>query len=84
VNRFIDSLIGLGGFAGSDHGVAVTTMILRHQERIAKIERGLDAGGRGPPRSLKALGVQPDVGRQYKIDSEHWVGGILEFARLWS
>jgi hypothetical protein len=30
--------------------------------------------------------LQPDVGRQFKklIGAEHWVGGILEFARLWS
>jgi ABC-type enterochelin transport system permease subunit len=29
--------------------IAVTTMILRHQERIAKIERGIDPDG-GSPR----------------------------------
>ena len=44
--------------------------------------------------SLVALGNQPDVGRQCNnriritvhrklLGAEHWVGGDLEFARLW-
>jgi hypothetical protein len=28
--------------------IAITTMILKHQERIAKIERGIDPDGPGP------------------------------------
>jgi len=28
--------------------IAITIMILRHQERIAKIERGIDPDGRWP------------------------------------
>jgi hypothetical protein len=48
VNRFMDSVFGLGPFlipisaiviAGI---IAVVKMILSHQERIAKIERGID------------------------------------------
>jgi hypothetical protein len=54
--RLVDSIVGLGGLlvpivALIVGGViAVTTMILRHQERIAKIERGMDPDA-GPPRS---------------------------------
>jgi hypothetical protein len=46
--RLVDSIIGLGGLlvpivAIVVGGViAVVTMILKHQERIAKIERGID------------------------------------------
>jgi hypothetical protein len=48
VNRFIDGVFGLGVFlipiAAIVIGgvISVTKMILRHQERIAKIERGID------------------------------------------
>jgi hypothetical protein len=44
----VDAIVGLGGLlvpivAILVGGViAITTMILRHQERIAKIERGID------------------------------------------
>jgi hypothetical protein len=55
MNRFMDSVLSLGGLlvpivaiivCGA---IAITTMILRHQERIAKIERGIDPDG-GPPQ----------------------------------
>ena len=55
MNRFMDSVIGLGGLLVPivaiivGGAVAITTMILRHQERIAKIERGMDPDA--PPRS---------------------------------
>jgi hypothetical protein len=42
--------------------VAIATMILRHQERIAKIERGIDPDA--PPRVWRD---QPDVGRQWEL-----------------
>jgi hypothetical protein len=53
VNRFIDSIVGLGGLLVPivaiivGGAIAVTTMILKHQERIAKIERGIDPDGPG-------------------------------------
>lgn len=46
--RLMDSILGLGGLLVPivaiivGGAVAITTMILRHQERIAKIERGID------------------------------------------
>jgi hypothetical protein len=51
--RLIDSVMGLGPLlipisailVGG--AIAITTMILRHQERIAKIERGIDPDGPG-------------------------------------
>jgi ABC-type enterochelin transport system permease subunit len=52
--RLVDSIVSLGGLlvpivALIVGGViAVTTMILRHQERIAKIERGIDPDASGP------------------------------------
>jgi len=48
VNRFMESVFGLGPFlipiAAIVIGgvIAVVKMILSHQERIAKIERGID------------------------------------------
>jgi hypothetical protein len=55
VNRMFDSIIGLGPFlipivailVGG--AIAITAMVHRHNERIAKIERGIDPDG--PPRS---------------------------------
>jgi ABC-type enterochelin transport system permease subunit len=49
--RLVDSIMGLGGLlvpivAIIVGGViAIATMILKHQERIAKIERGIDPDG---------------------------------------
>ena len=49
--RLVDSIVGLGGLLVPIEAIivggaiAVTTMILRHQERIAKIERGIDPDG---------------------------------------
>jgi hypothetical protein len=46
--RLVDSIMGLGGLLVPiiallvGGAIAITTMILRHQERIAKIERGID------------------------------------------
>jgi hypothetical protein len=48
VNRFMDSVFGLGPFLIPISAIviggiiAVVKMILSHQERIAKIERGID------------------------------------------
>jgi hypothetical protein len=53
--RLVDSIIGLGGLLVPivaivvGGAVAITTMILRHNERIAKIERGIDPDA--PPRA---------------------------------
>jgi len=52
--RLVDSIIGLGGLLVPivaivvGGAVAITTMILRHNERIAKIERGIDPDGQSP------------------------------------
>jgi hypothetical protein len=52
--RLVDSIVSLGGLLVPivaiivGGAIAVTTMILRHQERIAKIERGIDPDGPGP------------------------------------
>jgi len=54
VNRLIDAIFGLGGLlvpicAILVGGViAITAMLIRHHERIAKIERGMDPDA--PPR----------------------------------
>ena len=56
MNRLMDGIFGLGVFlipiAAIVIGgiISVTKMILRHQERIAKIERGIDPDA-GTPRS---------------------------------
>jgi len=48
VNRLIDSIFGLGGLLVPISAIlvggviAITAMIIRHNERIAKIERGID------------------------------------------
>ena len=53
--RLVDSIVSLGGLLVPITAiivggvVAVATMILRHQERIAKIERGIDPDA--PPRA---------------------------------
>jgi hypothetical protein len=50
----MESILSLGGLLVPivaiivGGAVAVTTMILRHQERVAKIERGIDPDA--PPR----------------------------------
>jgi hypothetical protein len=49
----MESMLGLGGLLVPIVAIivggiiAVTTMILRHQERIAKIERGIDPDASG-------------------------------------
>jgi hypothetical protein len=46
--RLMDSIIGLGGLLVPivaiivGGAIAIVTMVLKHQERIAKIERGID------------------------------------------
>jgi hypothetical protein len=53
--RLVDSIMGLGGLLVPivaiivGGAIAITTMVLRHQERIAKIERGIDPDA-GAPR----------------------------------
>jgi hypothetical protein len=55
MNRIIDSVFGLGALLVPivailvGGAIAITGMIHRHQERIAKIERGIDPDA--PPRS---------------------------------
>ncbi len=50
----VDSIVGLGGLLVPivallvGGAIAITAMILKHQERIAKVERGLDPDA--PPR----------------------------------
>jgi hypothetical protein len=52
--RLVDSITSLGGLLVPiiallvGGAIAITTMILRHQERIAKIERGIDPDVSGP------------------------------------
>jgi hypothetical protein len=54
--RLIDAITSLGGLLVPivavivGGAIAITAMILRHQERIAKIERGIDPDA-GAPRS---------------------------------
>ena len=54
--RFVDSIISLGGLLVPivaiivGGAIAITTMILKHKERIAKIERGIDPDA-GLPRT---------------------------------
>ena len=56
MNRLIDSVFGLGGLLVPivailvGGAIAITTMILRHNERIAKIERGIDPDASGPQK----------------------------------
>jgi hypothetical protein len=53
--RLVDSIMSLGGLLVPisaiivGGAIAITAMILRHQERVAKIERGMDPDA--PPRS---------------------------------
>jgi hypothetical protein len=55
MNRIIDSIFGLGGLLVPivailvGGAISITAMVIRHQERIAKIERGMDPDA--PPRS---------------------------------
>jgi hypothetical protein len=48
--RLVDSITGLGGLLVPivaiivGGAIAITQMILKHQERLAKIERGIDPG----------------------------------------
>jgi hypothetical protein len=54
--RLVDSITSLGGLLVPicailvGGAIAITAMIIRHQERIAKIERGIDPDA-GTPRS---------------------------------
>jgi hypothetical protein len=55
MNRIVDSIFGLGGLLVPivaiivGGAIAITGMVHRHAERIAKIERGMDPDL--PPRS---------------------------------
>jgi hypothetical protein len=48
MRSLVDSVVGLGGLLVPvtalivGGAIAITAMILKHQERIAKIERGID------------------------------------------
>jgi hypothetical protein len=54
LNRFVESVMRLGGLLVPivaivvGGAIAITQMILRHQERIAKIERGMDPDAPAP------------------------------------
>jgi hypothetical protein len=54
--RLVDSITSLGGLLVPiiaivvGGAIAITAMIIRHQERIAKIERGMDPDA--PPQKL--------------------------------
>jgi hypothetical protein len=54
--RLVDAITGLGGLLVPivailvGGAIAITAMVIRHQERIAKIERGMDPDA-GVPRS---------------------------------
>jgi hypothetical protein len=54
--RLVDAITSLGGLLVPiaavivGGAIAITAMILRHQERLAKIERGIDPDA-GAPRS---------------------------------
>jgi hypothetical protein len=54
--RLVDSIMGLGGLLVPivailvGGAIAITAMVIRHNERIAKIERGIDPDA-GAPRS---------------------------------
>ena len=56
MNRLIDSIFGLGGLLVPicailvGGAIAITAMVIRHNERIAKIERGIDPDGPGRSR----------------------------------
>ena len=56
MGRVIDSVLSLGGLLvpiGAivvGGAIAITAMILRHNERIAKIERGIDPDGPWPQK----------------------------------
>ena len=51
--RLLDSIIGLGGLLVPlvailvGGAISITVLVLKHQERIAKIERGIDPDIRG-------------------------------------
>jgi hypothetical protein len=55
MNRIVDSVLSLGGLLVPivallvGGAIAITGMVHRHAERIAKIERGMDPDA--PPRS---------------------------------
>ncbi len=52
--RLVDSIMSLGGLLVPicailvGGAIAITAMVVRHQERIAKIERGIDPDAAGP------------------------------------
>jgi hypothetical protein len=52
--RLVDSIMSLGGLLVPivailvGGAIAITAMVIRHQERLAKIERGIDPDA--PPR----------------------------------
>jgi hypothetical protein len=56
VNHLADRIIDLGPMLIPivailiGGAIAITTMVLRHRERIAKIERGIDPDGPWPPQ----------------------------------
>jgi hypothetical protein len=53
--RLVDSIVALGGLLVPivaiivGGAIAITVLVLKHQERIAKIERGIDPDA-GPPQ----------------------------------
>jgi hypothetical protein len=56
MSRLIESILSLGGLLipivaiVTGGAIAITAMVHKHQERLAKIERGIDPDGPWPQR----------------------------------
>jgi hypothetical protein len=92
VNEFVDRFFALGALLIPIAAIVVggivgaMGMIHKHQERLAKIERGIDPDGPWPQQrqwflSFDSISLMLGVN---EIGVEYWVGGISEFARLWN
>jgi hypothetical protein len=56
VDHIVDRILGLGGLLVPivalivGGAISITAMVHKHQERLAKIERGIDPDGPWPPQ----------------------------------
>ena len=56
MDHMVDRILGLGGLLVPivalivGGAIAITAMVHKHQERLAKIERGIDPDGPWPPQ----------------------------------